>query len=30
VLYYVIHGARQLTGLTLGEMLHHHNPPAAK
>jgi hypothetical protein len=30
VLYYVIHGARQLTGLTLAEMLHHHAPPAAK
>jgi len=30
VLYYVIHGARQLTGLTLGEMLHHHSPPGAR
>jgi hypothetical protein len=30
VLYYVIHGARQLTGLSLGDMLHHHNPPGTR
>jgi hypothetical protein len=30
VLYYVIHGARRLTGLTLGEMLHHHGAADAR
>jgi hypothetical protein len=30
VVYYLAHGVKQLTGLTLTEMLHHHDDPAAK
>ena len=30
VIYYVAHGAKQLTGLPLGEMLHHHAHTAPK
>lgn len=29
VMYYLVHGAKQLTGLTLGQMLHHHDDRAS-